>query len=124
MARKLRCCRRAERDARRVVGRPFDAAVPRAVVALAVAVVLAVRLVVLVVVRDEVAQREAVVRGDEVDADAYGRRPVVVVEVGAAGEAVGELAEGLSARRASSRARVSRYLPFHSDHSGGKLPTW
>ena len=19
---------------------------------------------------------------------------------------------------------MSRYLPFHSDHSGGKLPTW
>ena len=50
-----------------VVGRALDAAVPRAVVVGAVAPVLLVRLVVLLVVRDEVAQREAVVRGDEVD---------------------------------------------------------
>ena len=47
---------------RRIVGRPLDAVVPRAVVALAVAVVFAVGLVVLVVVRHEIAQREAVVR--------------------------------------------------------------
>src|SRR5581483_2970800 len=53
----------AERLDRRVVGRTFDAAVPRAVVALAVAVLLAVRLVVLLVVRDEVREREAVVGG-------------------------------------------------------------
>jgi hypothetical protein len=47
---------------------------------------------VLLVVRDEVAQREAVVRGDEVD-----RRerlaPVVLVQVGRAGEALRELAD-------------------------------
>ena len=35
---------------------------------MAVAVVLAVRLVVLVVVGDEVVEREAVMRGDEIDA--------------------------------------------------------
>jgi hypothetical protein len=40
----------AERDDLRVVARPLDAAVPRAVVALAVAVVLAVGLVALLVV--------------------------------------------------------------------------
>ena len=78
----------------RIVGRPFDAAVPRAVVALAVAVVLAVGLVVLVVVRDQVAQREAVVRGDEVDARVRPARRALV-EVRAAGEAVGELGERL-----------------------------
>src|SRR6185503_5410213 len=42
--------------------------VPRAVVRVPVAVALAVRVVVLVVVRDEVVEREAVVGGDEVDA--------------------------------------------------------
>src|SRR5262249_38805749 len=44
-----------------IVGRPFRAAVPRAVVALAVAVLLPIGLVVLLVVRDEVVQREPVV---------------------------------------------------------------
>jgi hypothetical protein len=38
------------------------------VVVLAVAVVLEVRLVVLLVVADEIVEREAVVAGDEVDA--------------------------------------------------------
>src|SRR6185436_5128541 len=53
---------------RGVVGGTFGAVIPRAVVRVAVAVVLAVGLVVLVVVGDDVVQREAVVRGDEVDA--------------------------------------------------------
>ena len=71
-----------QRQDLRVVGRALDAAVPGPVVALAVAVVLAVGLVVLLVVGDEVAQREAVVRGDEVDAR---DRPAagVLVQVGA-----------------------------------------
>ena len=51
----------------RVVGRALDAVVPRPVVVAAVAVALAVGLVVLVVVRRQVGEREAVVRGDEVD---------------------------------------------------------
>src|SRR5688572_24060883 len=50
------------------LGRPLDAVVPRAVVRVAVLVLLAIRLVVLLVVADEVVEREAVVRGDEVDA--------------------------------------------------------
>ena len=84
----------AQREDLRVVGRPFGAAVPRAVVALAVAVVFAVRLVVLLVVGDEIAQREAVVRGDEVDARVRPPRGALV-EIGAAGEPVGELGERL-----------------------------
>src|SRR5207248_6270908 len=58
---------RAEHTHLRVVRRPLDAAVPRAVVVGAVAVLLEVRLVVLLVVRDKIAEREAVVGGDEVD---------------------------------------------------------
>ncbi len=46
---------------------PLDAAVPRLVLVMAVAVPLAVADVVLLVVRDEVVEREAVVAGDEVD---------------------------------------------------------
>ncbi len=60
--------------------------------ALAVPVVLAVGLVVLVVVRHQVVQGEAVVAGDEVDG---GQRPppVVLVQVGGAGQPGGELRE-------------------------------
>jgi hypothetical protein len=50
-----------------VVGRPLDAAVPGAVVALAVVAALAVGLVVLLVVRDQVAQVLSVVVCDVVD---------------------------------------------------------
>ena len=42
--------------------------VPRAVVRFPVGVVLAVRLVVLLVVGDKIAEGEAIVRSDEVDA--------------------------------------------------------
>jgi hypothetical protein len=50
-----------------IVGRSFPAAVPAQVVAMAVAVAFAVGFVVAQVVADEVGQREAVVRDDEVD---------------------------------------------------------
>ena len=97
---------RAQLDDRRVVGRALDAEVPGAVVVGAVAVVLQVRLVVLLVVGDEVAQREAVVRGDEVD---RGERvaAVVLVQVAGAGQARGEVARSRPAPRQKSRI-VSR----------------
>ena len=83
---------RAQPEDLGVVGRPLDAVVPGAVVALAVLAVLAVGVVVLVVVGDQVAQREAVVGGDEVDArDRAASRGLV--EVGGAGQPAGELAE-------------------------------
>src|SRR6202035_5637874 len=63
------------------------------VVALAVGPVFAVGLIVLLVVGDQVAQREAVVGGDEVDAGP-GMAAVGLVEVGATGEAGGELTQG------------------------------
>src|SRR4029079_14799595 len=55
----------AERQDLLVVGGSFHPEVRRGVVGLTVVVVLAVGLVVLVVVRHEVAQREAVMGGDE-----------------------------------------------------------
>ena len=80
------------------VGLALDAAVVGAVVVGAVAVVLAVGLVVLVLVGDQVAQGEAVVRGDEVDRRE--RQPAVVaVEVRRAGEPVGEVADAAGAVR-------------------------
>ncbi len=88
---KLRFCRSRSARIAGVVGRPFDAAVPRQVVVVAVAVVLAVGLVVLLVVGNQVLQREAVVRGDEVDA---GMRPPArpSVQVLRAGEALRQVA--------------------------------
>ena len=74
---------------------PVGPVVPRAVVVGAVAVVLAVGQVVLVVVADQVAQCEAVVGGDEVDArqgPAPARVLPVAEHVGAAGQARGQVA--------------------------------
>jgi ribose/xylose/arabinose/galactoside ABC-type transport system permease subunit len=53
---------------RRIVAFTFLAAVPRQIVAVPVAVFLAVELVVFFLVTDQIAQGEAVVRGEEVDA--------------------------------------------------------
>src|SRR5687768_5484923 len=72
--------------------RPLRPAVPRSGVRLAVVVAFAVRLVVLLVVRNQIAQGEPVVRGNEVHARV--RPPAVVfIEIRAAGEAAGEFAE-------------------------------
>ena len=104
-----------------VVGRPLDAAVPGAVVVGAVAVVLEVGLVVLVVVGDEVAQREAVVGGDEVD---RGERvaAVLLVEVAGAGQARGELADvGLAAPEVAHRVAVDA-VPLRSTAPGSCRP--
>src|SRR5687767_6289931 len=51
-----------------VLTRPLFAAVPGPIVAFAVAVLFAVGFVVFVVVGDEITEREAIVRGDEIDA--------------------------------------------------------
>src|SRR4029079_16184915 len=75
-----------------VVGRTFDAAVPGAIVVRPVLVVLAVRGAVLLVVRHKVAQGEPVVGGDEVDA-VVGPAAAGLVEIGAAGQPVPEVAE-------------------------------
>ena len=104
-----------QRDDLGVVRRPLDAAVPRAVVVGAVAVVLAVGLVVLGVVRDHVAQREAVVGGDEVD---RGERvaPAVLVEVGGPGQARGErVRPGLAAPEVAHRVAVDA-VPLAPQH--------
>src|SRR6185312_4808146 len=80
----------AQRDHLGVVGRALAAAIPAEIGIVAVAVAFVVRLVVLVVVADEVAQREPVMGGDEVDAGP-GPPPVVAEDVGGAGEAGGEI---------------------------------
>ena len=75
-----------------VVGLALDAAVPAQVVIVAVGVVLEVRLVVLLVVADQVAQRESVVCGDEIDAG-IGAASAVLVQVARAGQPVCDFAE-------------------------------
>ena len=99
----------AQRHDLGVVGLPLDTAVPRAVVRVAVVVVLAVGLVVLLVVGDEVTQREAVVGRDEVHGRA-GAAPVPLVEVGRAGQAGGELAEGAGL----AAPEVAYRVPVHA----------
>ena len=113
--RKLRCWRRAQLEHLRVVGRPLGAAVPGAVVVGPVAVVLAVRLVVLLVVGDEVVQREAVVRGDEVDRRE--RPPAVgLVEVAGAREPRGEVGDfRLAAPEVAHRVAVDA-VPLRPEH--------
>ena len=90
----------------------FRAAIPRAVMAFAVAVVFAVGGVLLVIVRDEIAQREAVVRRDEVDAG--GRMAaVMLIEIGTAGEARGEFRErGIHAAPIIARRVAVFAVPF------------
>ena len=106
-----------------VLGRAFDAAVPAPVVVGAVAVVLAVRLVVLVVVGDEVVEREAVVAGHEVDA-LLGLALLVAVDLGAPDQPVRHAPHRPGAPRKKSRTS-SRKRPFHSfQASPTKLPTW
>src|SRR5262249_1154278 len=73
-----------------VVRRSFRAAVPTMVVVGAVLVARAGGLVVLVVVADEVLEREAVVARNEVDAG-VGPPAALFVEIAAAGEPSGKL---------------------------------
>src|ERR1700692_2885341 len=77
-----------------MVGRALSARVPTEVRVASVAIVLAVGFVVLVVVRDEIAQREPVVRGHEIE-----RRPDVAAAMpegfGRTAQARGEIGEQL-----------------------------
>src|SRR5207237_7240796 len=81
-----------------VVGRAFNAAVPRPVVGMAILVVLAVRLVVPLVVGDEIVESEPVMGSDEVDAGP-----------GLAAAVVENVARGAKAR--SERARRGLAAP-------------
>ena len=53
---------------RRVVGRSLGPTVPTVVIVGAVLVMVTIRVIVLVIVADQVVQREAIMAGDEIDA--------------------------------------------------------
>ncbi|MNJ50316.1 hypothetical protein D3C77_455850 [compost metagenome] len=76
----------------RVVGGPLDTVVPGQVVVAAVLVVLVVVLVVLVVVRDQVAQGETVVGGDEIHRG-IGPAPAAVEQLARGGHARGKVGQ-------------------------------
>ncbi len=103
-----------------IVGWTFGAAVPGAIVRVAVAVVLAIRLVVLVIVGNEVAKSEAVVGNDEIDA----RPGLSAAKIEFVGRSAEPRRKPLCARHAAPE--VARCVPersFHSAHPGGKPPT-
>ena len=79
-----------------IIGEAFDAEIDAVVMVFAVAVFFAVGLVMFVFEGNEVGEGEAVVGGDEIDGV---QRAVVfaVVEVGAASEAGGEVADRVTA---------------------------
>ena len=105
-----------------VVGGAFDAVVPGVVGVGTVAVVLAVRPVVLVLEGDDVRQREAVMRSDEIDAARrrLGRLPENIAR---AGETGGEFGRRPGSPR-QKRRTVSRKRSFHSPQPAGNAPRW
>ena len=82
----------AQRHDRGIVGRAFMAAIVAVVVVGAVAIVLAVGLIVLLVVAEEIGQRETVMDGDVVDAGAR-LAPVMVEQIGGGGHAARHFAD-------------------------------
>ncbi len=74
----------------RIVGRSLDPHVPGVVVVGTVLIVFAVGFVVLLVVADQVFQREAIVCSDEIDAG-VGTAAIILIQIAAAGKAVTEI---------------------------------
>ncbi len=80
-------------------------------------------VVVLLIVGDQIVQREAVVTGDEVDA---GVRPAAapLVQIARAGEARGELGDHAAVPLPEVADRSRGICRSTRDHKVGKLPTW
>jgi len=67
----------------RISSGTFDATVPAIVVIGPILIVLAIRFVVLLVITDQVVQRETVVAGNKIDAG-VGPAPIALVQIAAA----------------------------------------
>ena len=106
----------------RRLGLALGAPVAAVVLVAAVVVVLAVGLVPLVLVGHQVGEGEAVVAGDEVDAG-VGAASAGGVNIAGPGETRRQLGHLPGSPRQKRRTQ-SRKAPFHSDHPGGKWPSW
>ena len=95
-----------------VAGRALMAAIVAVIVVGAVAIVLAIRRIVLLVVAEQVGQRETVVHRDVIDAGA-GRAVVVMKQVGGGGHAARHFADqaAFAAPVAPHRAAIA-VVPF------------
>src|SRR5262249_30975472 len=89
-----------------VVGRSFHATVPADVVIVPVGAIVRIGLFVLVVVAHEIREREAVVRGDQVDARPR-PAPAAVEEIARAGDARRELTHDARVAAPEAPHRVS-----------------
>src|SRR6185369_10587762 len=78
------------RNDRRVVGWAFDTEIEAQILRMAVLVILLIGFVVLLVVRDQIGQRESVMRSDEIDAGP-GAPAAMVEQIGRSADACGKL---------------------------------
>ena len=95
-----------------VIGRSFDAAIPRLIIIVPVVVAVAVRLIVLFIVADQVVESETVVRGNEIDARIWAS-PIVSIKIGAPSEPVPHLADAALIAFPKTANRVAVFaVPF------------
>ena len=105
-----------------IVGWALGPTVPTVVLIGAVLVLVAIRVVMLVIVTDQIVERKAVVAGDKIDAG-RGLAPVMLIQSLLPLSRVAN-SDNVPPSPFQNRRTVSRYLPFHSLHKIGKLPTW
>ena len=70
-----------------VIGRTFDATIPRLIIVVAVVVLVVVQFIVFFVVADQIGQCESIMGCDEVDARIR-RSAVMFIKIGASGESI------------------------------------
>src|SRR5271165_1869837 len=91
-----------------IARRPFDAAIPAQIVVVTVGIVFQIGLIVALVVGDQIGEREAVVRRDEVDSRG-GLAGVMTKNIARARKALGEFADGsaVAAPKGANRVAVA-----------------
>ena len=100
----------------RVIGWTFHAAVPGLIVIVAVSVVVPVQFVVLLIVADQVGQRETVVRSDEIDAGIRAA-PAMLIKIGTAGEPVSHFANATLVTFPKTAHGIAIFaVPFRPEH--------
>src|SRR6476646_8391317 len=100
----------------RIIGRTFDAAIPRLIIVVAVAVLVAVQLVVFFVVADQIGECESIMDCNEVDARV---RPsaVMFIEIGASGKSIRHVTNTPFIALPKTADRVAIFaVPFRPGH--------